>query len=110
MFLVKRLNRDPISKCIYESCPVIFASCLGVKAYCIKIFFISAKSLLTFPEGTVNVISIVPMIVRNHFHFVFRLKVLFSMLITNPTGTTFIHKIFETNSSSHVKYRNTGKV
>ena len=69
----------------------------------VKVFFISAKSLLVFPEGAVNVISIVPMIVRNHFPFVLGLKVLFSMLITNPTEATFIHKIFETNSSSHAK-------
>ena len=58
-------SKKTIAKCIDESCHVTFASCLGVKAFCIKTFFMSAKSLLIFSEGTVNVISIVSMIVPN---------------------------------------------
>ena len=38
---------------------------------------------MIFLEGTVYVISIVPMIVSNHFPFVLGLKSLFSTLITN---------------------------
>ena len=87
IFLVKRRTRSPIAKCIDESCPVIFASCLGVKTLCIKIFLVSAKSLLIFSEGTVNVISIVSLIVPNHFSFVLGLKSPFSALTTNPAAT-----------------------
>ena len=50
-------------------------------------FFLSAKSLLIFSERTVNVISVVSMIVPNHFPFVLGLKSLFSALITNPAET-----------------------
>ena len=70
-----------------ESCPVIFASCLGVKTFCIKIFFISAKSLLIVSEWTENFISIMSMIVPNHFPFGLGLKSLFSALIANPAET-----------------------
>ena len=89
MLLIKRRTRGPIAKCIDESFPVIFARCLGVKAFCMKIFFTSAKSLVLFSEGTVNVISIVPMIVPNHFPFVLGLKSLFSALTTNPAEIIF---------------------
>ena len=97
MFLVKRRTRGPIAKWVNESCPVIFASCLGVKTFCIKIFFISAKSLLIFSEGTVNVIWILSIIVPNHFPFVLGLKLLFSALIANPTETRsfwWVHSCF----------------
>ena len=86
MFLVKRHTRGPIAKCIDESCPVIFASCLGVKRFASKCFY-TCKSLLIFSEGTVNVISIVSVIVPNHFPFALGFKSLFSMLITNPSET-----------------------
>ena len=38
IFLVKRRTKSPIAECIDKSCPVIFASCLGVKTFCVKIF------------------------------------------------------------------------
>ena len=87
MFLAKRCTGGPIAKSRDESCPVIFASYLRVKTFCIKTFFISAKSLLIFSEGTVNIILIVSMIVPNYFPFVLGLKSLFSTLITNPVKT-----------------------
>ena len=52
-----------------------------------KMFFLSGKSLLIFSERTVNVISVVSMIVPNHFPFALGLKSLFSALITNPAET-----------------------
>ena len=36
--LVKKRTRGPIAKYIDESCPVLFARCLGVKVFYIKIF------------------------------------------------------------------------
>ena len=88
MFLVKRHTGGPIAKYIDENWPVIFASCVGVKTFCIKMIFISAKSLLIFSQGTVNFISTVWMIVPEYFPFVLRLKLQFSTLIANPAETT----------------------
>ena len=84
MFLLKTRTKSPIAKCIDESCFVISASCS--KVFLLS-YLISAKRLFLFfgRNGKCHFDSVNDLTLPLFFRF--RVKIVFSKLVTNPAET-----------------------
>ena len=86
----------PIARCIDSSWPVILESCLAEQKVWARVllrvpFLIS---LLFFSGGTVYVVSLVSIIVPNHFPFCVGVNLLFSKFTTQPPALRSFITIF----------------
>ena len=73
------------AECIHESCPAIFAKCLGMIDFRFKMFSILDSNLTSYSCVIVKNKFMVSMKMPSHFSFVLGIKSLLSSIITNPT-------------------------